>query len=80
MRFPICLNDKKYCLLNINNKASIIEEEIQYMIETFTKMSRILSYLYCSVTHSVMSNSATPRTVARQAPLFMGFQQEYWIV
>ena len=57
MRFPICLNDKKYCLLNINNKASIIEEEIKYMIETFPKMSRILSYLYCSVSRSVVSNS-----------------------
>ena len=32
-----------------------------------------------SVSHSVVSNSATPRTVARQAPLSMGFsRQEYW--
>ena len=32
----------------------------------------------CSVT-SVMSNSATPWTVARQAPLSMGlYRQEYW--
>ena len=34
--------------------------------------------LYC-VTHSVMTNSAAPRTVAGQAPLSMGFsRQEYW--
>ena len=32
-----------------------------------------------SVSHSVMSDSATPRTVAHQAPLSMGFfRQEYW--
>ena len=31
------------------------------------------------VNHSVMSDSATPWTVARQAPLSMGFsRQEYW--
>ena len=31
------------------------------------------------VSHSVVSDSATPRTVACQAPLFMGFsRQEYW--
>ena len=29
--------------------------------------------------HSVVSNSAAPQTVARQAPLSMGFpRQEYW--
>ena len=34
----------------------------------------------CAVlSHSVSSDSATPRTVAHQAPLFMGFsRQEYW--
>ena len=32
-----------------------------------------------SVSHSVVSKSATPRTIARQAPLSMGFpKQEYW--
>ena len=32
-----------------------------------------------SVSRSVVSNSATPRTVPRQAPLSMGFsRQEYW--
>ena len=32
-----------------------------------------------SVSHSVMSSSVTPRTVARQAPLPTGFsKQEYW--
>ena len=32
-----------------------------------------------SVSHSAVSNSATPWTVARQAPLSMGFfRQEYW--
>ena len=37
-----------------------------------------LSLSLC-VSHSVTSDSATPRTVACQAPLFMGFSsQEYW--
>ena len=32
-----------------------------------------------SLDHSVMSDSATPWTMAHQAPLFMGFpRQEYW--
>ena len=31
------------------------------------------------LSHSVLSDSATPGTVAHQAPLFMGFpNQEYW--
>jgi len=37
--------------------------------------------IFCieSVSHSVVSNSATPRTVARQAPLSVDFsRQEYW--
>ena len=39
-----------------------------------------LSAWCCAVlTHSVMSDSATPWTVARQVPLSMGFsRQEYW--
>ena len=33
----------------------------------------------CMCSHSVMSDSATPWTVACQAPLFMGFpRQDYW--
>ena len=35
--------------------------------------------LYCTVLRSVVSDSATPWTVARQAPLSMGFsRQGYW--
>ena len=33
----------------------------------------------CTCTHSVVSDSVTPRSVAHQAPLSMGFpRQEYW--
>ena len=33
----------------------------------------------CALTHSVVSDSVTPWTVAHQAPLSMGlFKQEYW--
>ena len=36
-------------------------------------------YVRVCVRHSVVSDSATPRTVARQAPLSMGFsRQECW--
>ena len=36
-------------------------------------------YYTCVLSHSVMSDSATPWTVAHQAPLSMGFpRQEYW--
>ena len=43
----------------------------------------LLEVLWCneseSVSHSVVSDSATPRTVACQAPLSMGFsREEYW--
>ena len=43
-----------------------------------TLFLRSLGTCACSVA-SVVSDSATPWTVARQAPLFMGFSgQEYW--
>ena len=33
----------------------------------------------CALSHLVVSDSATPQTVAHQAPFFMGFsRQEYW--
>ena len=33
----------------------------------------------CVLSHSVMSDSCDPQTVAHQAPLSMGFsRQEYW--
>ena len=49
--------------------------------ERFHALS-IVAFFLCSlvcVTHSVVSDSATPRTIAHQAPLSMGFsRQEYW--
>ena len=33
-------------------------------------------YVYMCVSHSVRSDSVTPWTVARQAPLFMGFSRQ----
>ena len=45
----------------------------------FTCMCWRKGYNSESVSHSVMSDSATPQTVAHQAPLSMGFsKQEYW--
>ena len=36
-------------------------------------------YMLCVLSRSVMSDSATPQTVARQAPLSMGFsRQDDW--
>ena len=44
-----------------------------------TKKTRLLVKGFESVTHSVVSDSPTPWTVAHQAPLSMGFsRQEYW--
>ena len=41
-------------------------------------MSHTVVKMKISVSHSVVSDSTTPRTVARQAPLSMGFsRQEY---
>ena len=38
-----------------------------------------LPYIVSCVSHSVMSNSATPWNVVHQVPLSMGFpRQEYW--
>ena len=42
-------------------------------------MSFTRSILFTSVSCLVLSSPATPQTVARQAPLSMGFpRQEYW--
>ena len=36
-------------------------------------------WMYVCVSYSVVSDSVTPQTVARQAPLSMGFpRQEHW--
>ena len=44
-----------------------------------SKLTQLLNVLCALLSHSVMSDSATPWTVARQAPLSMGFfRQEYW--
>ena len=37
------------------------------------------AYYYVCISHSVMSDSETPQTVAHQPPLSKGFtRQEYW--
>ena len=46
------------------------------MIKVFMKILSLGTYLSSS---SIVSDSATPWTVAHQAPLSMGFsRQEYW--
>ena len=46
------------------------------MLESFLDALR---YVLCGLMHSVVSDSATPWTVAHQAPLSMEFsRQEYW--
>ena len=45
----------------------------------FGSKCHTLLYKSESVSHSVVSDSATPRILAHQAPLSMGFsRQEYW--
>ena len=42
-------------------------------------MIRLLSLYQFVLSHSVMSDSVTPRTIAHQVPLSMDFsRQEYW--
>ena len=49
-------------------------ESLHYLPETTTTL--LISY---SVSHSVLSNSATPWTIAHEAPLSVEFsRQEYW--
>ena len=55
----------------------------QKMHQFLVESSRVISepiYLYCAgLSHSVLSNSATPGTVAHQALLPMGtLRQGYW--
>ena len=55
-----------------HSKGGYIESEISEQI-------RVRSYVCVCVSHSVMSESLTPWTVAHQAPLSMEFsRQEYW--
>ena len=75
-----------YCNLNADTppiKASIPITEIINSIQSITgKYFAVIDLvnLSCqSVSRSVMSDSATPWTVAHCAPLSMGFsRQEYW--
>ena len=47
--------------------------------EKFFEASSLNLLLTLSVSHSVMSDSVTPWTLASQAPLSVGFsRQEYW--
>ena len=51
----------------------------QQIIPFFDLECLVLSEKWESVSRSVMSNCATPWTVAHQVPLSMGFfRQEYW--
>ena len=57
---------------------------INFIVVTFSQnmhiSSRHMYYISCAVlSHSVVSDSVTPSTVAQQAPLSMGFfSEEYW--
>ena len=51
-----------------HEKGSFIQEQ-----------GTLLNIIVCTVSHSAVSDSVTPRTVAHQAPLPMKFsRQEYW--
>ena len=54
--------------------------EMPFLQKAFVSAYFVLQGVMCAVlSHSVVSNSATPRTVAFQAHLSMGFsKQEYW--
>ena len=54
--------------------------EMPFLQKAFVSACFVLQGVMCAVlSHSVVSDSATPRTVAFQAHLSMGFsKQEYW--
>ena len=53
-------------------------EKKKNSMQKITKESRI-GYTCCALlSHSVVSDSATPWTVAHQVPLSMGFSRQYW--
>ena len=41
-------------------------------------MTKELGKFFACVSHSVIPDSATPWTVAHQAPLSLGFSRQYW--
>ena len=56
---------------------SVIEDNDSNMIEW--KANSLVGTVNCVCSSSVMTNSATPWTIAHQAPLSMEFsEQEYW--
>ena len=59
-------------LTNLENQLMIIKK----MLGMRDKLSLLITYTYWGVlSHSVVSNSETPWSVAHQAPLFMGVFQ-----
>ena len=58
-------------------RATPIQEDLISDLHSITSAETLF---HVNVSHSVLSDSATPWTVARQAPLSMGFsRQEHWI-
>ena len=64
----------------VRASLSIWDHETAYKVEDNSHLySLVVCMRACMLSHSVMSNSATPWAVACQTPLSMGFsRQEYW--
>ena len=64
---------------SLNNRAEFSHSSRDYKSKIKVSAGVVPSRGCVCVSHSVVSNSATPWTAARQAPLCMGFsRQEYW--
>ena len=63
-------------------RPSLVKKKFlkHFLYKILSFVSRLCCILFCVLSHSVVSDFATPWTVTRQAPLSMEFsRQVYWI-
>ena len=71
-------NVSNYDLAASDKEARVVMEFTVGLQDWFSRVL-LAQGLWCVLNRSVMSDFATPRTVAHRAPLPMGFsRQEYW--
>ena len=77
-KIHLILNNKEYRIWKKNDKW-VLPWDFLFWSNLILWYSIRLSFWCKCVSHSVVSDSATPWTIAYQASLFMGFsRQEYW--
>ena len=73
-------SDPMDCSLPVSSVCGIFQARVlEWGVIAFSVLSPSVCYMYFCVSSSVVSNSATPWTIAHQTPLSTGFsRQEYW--